>query len=54
MYQVTRVRRTIASRHYRLFFDSGHGWLEVPRAEVVASGAKVSKSSHYDPQTECT
>ncbi len=36
---------------FRLFEDPGHAWLQVPRAEVVASGAKISKYSYYDPQT---
>lgn len=37
---------------YRFFEDPGHGWLEVPRAEVVASGAKISTYSYYDPATD--
>jgi hypothetical protein len=36
---------------YRFFIDSGHGWLEVPQSEVVASGAKISAYSYYDPVT---
>ena len=40
------------NRTYRFFADSGHGWLEVPRAEVVASGAKISTYSYYDPLTD--
>ena len=34
--------RTAKQGRYRFFEDSGHGWLEVPRAEVVASGAAIS------------
>lgn len=37
---------------YRLFEDPGHAWLEVPRAEVVASGAKISGYSYCDPLTD--
>lgn len=37
---------------YRFFADPGHGWLEVPRAEVLASGAKISGYSYYDPATD--
>ena len=37
---------------YRFFSDPGHGWLEVPRAEVVASGAQISRYSYYDPHTD--
>jgi hypothetical protein len=37
---------------YRFFADPGHGWLEVYRAEVVASGAKISGYSYYDPLTD--
>lgn len=37
---------------YRFFSDAGHGWLEVPREEVEASGAKVSAYSYYDPDTD--
>lgn len=40
------------ARRYRFFQDAGHGWLEVPRAEVVASGAKISGYSYYDPATD--
>lgn len=41
-----------ARRLYRFFEDPGHGWLEVPRADVVASGARISKCSYYDPATD--
>ncbi len=44
--------KTTAGRRYRLFIDSGHSWLEVPRAEIVASGAKISVYSYYDPVTD--
>ena len=37
---------------YRSFRDGGHGWLEVPRAEVEASGAQISPYSYYDPKTD--
>jgi hypothetical protein len=37
---------------FRLFVDPGHAWLEVPRAEVVASGAEISHYSYYDPKTD--
>ena len=37
---------------YRFFADPGHGWLEVPRAEVVAAGVKVTPYSYYDPVTD--
>lgn len=40
------------SRRYRFFTDPGHGWLEVPLAEVVASGATISLYSYYDPLTD--
>jgi hypothetical protein len=40
------------TRRYRFFHDSGHGWLEVPRAEVAASGAAISAYSYYDPVTD--
>jgi hypothetical protein len=40
------------TRRYRLFTDPGHGWLEVSRAEVVASGATISAYSYYDPTTD--
>lgn len=36
---------------YRFFQDSSHGWLEVPRSEVEASGIDVSPYSYYDPET---
>ena len=36
---------------YRFITDPGHGWLEVPRSEVVASGANISPCSYYDPKT---
>lgn len=39
-------------RRYRLFTDPGHSWLEVPRAEVVGSGASISLWSYYDPATD--
>lgn len=38
--------------YYRFFEDPGHGWLEVSRAEVVASGARISNYSYYDPATD--
>jgi hypothetical protein len=37
---------------YRYFCDAGHGWLEVPRTEVEASGISVTPYSYYDPQTD--
>lgn len=43
--------RTETPRQYRLFEDSGHAWLEVPRADVVASGADISAYSYYDEDT---
>jgi hypothetical protein len=39
-------------RRYRFFTDPGHGWLEVSRREVVASGANISACSYYDPVTD--
>jgi hypothetical protein len=39
-------------RRYRLFTDPGHSWLEVPRTEVVASGASITPYSYYDPTTD--
>jgi hypothetical protein len=38
-------------RAYRFFEDAGHGWLEVPRREVEASGAVISQYSYLDPAT---
>lgn len=43
---------TSTTGRYRFFADPGHGWLEVPRSEVVASGAEISGYSYYDPLTE--
>jgi hypothetical protein len=43
---------TNSGRRYRFFTDPGHGWLEVPRSEVVASGAKISSYSYCDPVTD--
>jgi hypothetical protein len=43
---------TNSGRRYRFFTDPGHGWLEVPRPEVVASGANISAYSYYDPVTD--
>jgi hypothetical protein len=40
------------NRKYRFFEDPGHGWLEVPRADVVASGVNISRYSYYDPATD--
>ena len=40
------------ARRYRFFEDPGHGWLEVPRAEVLASGADITPYSYYDPVTD--
>jgi len=37
---------------YRFFEDAGHGWLEVPRAELVASTAVISRYSYYDNSTD--
>ncbi len=34
---------------YRFFEDGSHGWLEVPRTEVEASGADISSYSYYHP-----
>jgi hypothetical protein len=47
-------RKTAGSEDgaYRFFEDAGHGWLEVPRREVVASGANISRYSYYDPKTD--
>ena len=39
-------------RRYRIFIDPGHSWIEVPRVEVVASGAHISAYSYYDPTTD--
>jgi hypothetical protein len=39
-------------RKYRFFEDAGHGWLEVPRVEVEASGAAISLYSYYHPTTD--
>lgn len=44
--------KAATGRRYRLFTDPGHAWLEVPRAEVVASGAEISGYSYYDPHTD--
>lgn len=44
--------RPVSGRRYRFFADPGHGWLEVPHSEVVASGAKISACSYYDPVTD--
>lgn len=41
-------------RKYRFFEDPGHGWLEVPRAEVESSGASVTPYSYYNPKTTMT
>jgi hypothetical protein len=32
----------------RFLFDSGHGWLEVPLADLMASGYTPSRYSYYD------
>jgi hypothetical protein len=37
---------------FRFISDPGHGWLEVPRATVEASGFTPSSYSYYDPKTE--
>ena len=43
----------MAHQHkYRFFEDSGHGWLEVPRAEVEVSGATITPYSYYNPSTD--
>jgi hypothetical protein len=47
----TRTSHPAVGRQYRLFEDGGHGWLEVPRAHVVASGAVISAYSFYDERT---
>jgi hypothetical protein len=43
---------TKQTARYRFFEDSGHGWLEVPQRQVVASGAAISAYSYYDPVTD--
>lgn len=43
---------TQRAARYRFFVDPGHAWLEVSRAEVVASGAEISRCSYYDPATD--
>jgi hypothetical protein len=53
MQQEEKPKRDASNGHtYRFFADPGHGWLEVPRAEVVESGAKISAYSYYDPATD--
>ena len=52
MQQDINLKQTAASGTYRFFDDDGHGWLEVPRAEVIASGAEISGYSYYDPVTD--
>ena len=42
----------MSNHDFRLLADSGHAWLEVPRVEVVASGAEISRYSYYDPVTD--
>jgi hypothetical protein len=37
---------------YHFYEDGGHGWLEVPRTEVEASGAAITPCSYYDSQTD--
>jgi hypothetical protein len=40
-----------ATLPYKFVSDSGHGWLEVPYAEVKASGARITAYSYYDRST---
>jgi hypothetical protein len=47
----TSVDTPATYRRYRLLEDGGHAWLEVPRADVVASGAVISAYSYYDELT---
>ena len=42
----------IHQHKYRFFEDSGHGWLEVPRAEVEVSSATITPYSYYNPSTD--
>ncbi len=37
---------------YHFFYDSGHGWLEVPNADVKESGITVTSYSYYNPKTD--
>ena len=37
---------------YRFITDCAHGWLEVPRAKVEASGYHPSPYSYHDPKTD--
>ncbi len=46
------MKKTYAKSKYRFFEDAGHGWLEVPRAEVAASGAGITPYSYYDSETD--
>ena len=36
---------------YRFIEDPGHGWLEVPLAEVIKSGAEITPYSYFEPET---
>lgn len=47
----TSTSHPATGRQYRLFEDGGHAWLEVPRAQVTASGAVISAYSFYDERT---
>ncbi len=35
------------TKNYTFHSDPGHGWLEVPIADVRASGAEISSYSYY-------
>jgi hypothetical protein len=37
---------------YRYYYDDGHGWLEVPNADVKASAITVTPYSYYDPKSD--
>lgn len=52
MQQQNKPQPASGGSKYRFFADPGHGWLEVPRREVMASGAKISGYSYYDPVTD--
>ena len=36
----------MSTRNYRFHIDPGHGWLEVPRADVIRSGITPSQYSY--------
>jgi hypothetical protein len=37
---------------YKFIYDPGHGWLEVPMAEVMKLGVKPSGYSYINPVTK--